>query len=57
LPWILQLHINREQGIGNFPKLNKISHPIMYEDPFDLDYTELLEIVDKDVKMSSMFAW
>jgi hypothetical protein len=42
--------------LQNFRKLNKIGCPMMCEDPFNLDIAELIKAIDKDVKMSSMFA-
>jgi hypothetical protein len=51
LPWILQLHQNQEQGIGNFQKVNKIGRPMMCEDPFDLNFTELTKAIEEDAKL------
>jgi hypothetical protein len=55
LPWILQLHVNREQGIRKFQNLNKIGRPMMCEDPFDINYAEMIKIIDNSAKISAMF--
>jgi hypothetical protein len=54
LPWVLQLHVNREQGIWNFRNVNKIGRPMMCEDPFDLDFVELMKSIEDDSKMTDM---
>jgi hypothetical protein len=51
LPWILQLHQNQEQGIGNFQKVNKIGRPMMCEDPFDPNFGELNKTIEEDAKL------
>jgi hypothetical protein len=56
LPWILQLHMNREQGIRIFRNLNKIGRPMMCEDLFDLDYSEILKAIEDDQRISALFA-
>ena len=56
LPWLLQLHRNREQGIQEFRKLNRIGRPMMCEDPFDFDYAEILEAIEDDKRISEQFA-
>jgi hypothetical protein len=48
LPWVLQLHVNREQGIQTFWNLNRIGRPMMCEDPFDLDFSEILKAIEDD---------
>ena len=55
LPWVLQLHMNREQDIETFRNLNKIGRPVMCEDPFDLDFSEISKIVDNNYKISAPF--
>jgi hypothetical protein len=56
LPWLLQLHRNREQGIRGFRNLNRIGRPMMCEDPFDFEYFEIMEAIDTDLKISRQFA-
>ena len=56
LPWVLQLHVNQEQGIRTFRNLNKIGRPMMCEDLFDLDYSEILKAIKDDQKISGQFA-
>jgi hypothetical protein len=56
LPWVLQLHMNREQGIRTFRNLNKIGRTMMCEDPFDLDYSEILKAIEDDQRISALFA-
>jgi hypothetical protein len=56
LPWVLQLHMNQDQGIRMFRNLNKIGRPMMYEDPFDLDYSEIIKAIEDDQKLSALFA-
>jgi hypothetical protein len=55
LPWVLQLHVNQDQGIRMFRNLNKIGRPMMCEDPFDLDYSEIIKAIEDDMKLSSLF--
>jgi hypothetical protein len=49
------LHVNREQGIRKFQNLNKIGRPMMCEDPFDINYAEMIKIIDNSAKISAMF--
>ena len=42
LSWVSQLYVNREQGIWTIQNLNKKGRPMMYEDLFDLDFTEIM---------------
>jgi hypothetical protein len=56
LPWVLQLHVNQDQGIRMFRNLNKIGRPMMCEDPFDLDYSEIIKAIEDDMKLSPLFA-
>jgi hypothetical protein len=56
LSWILQLHMNWEQDIWAFQNQNKIGRLMMYEDPFDLDYVELMQAIDDDSKKFQQFA-
>jgi hypothetical protein len=55
LPWVLQLHVNQDQGIRMFRNLNKIGRPMMCEDPFDLDYSEIIKAIEDDMKLSPLF--
>jgi hypothetical protein len=55
LPWILQLHMNQEHGIQTFRNQNKIDRPMLCEDPFDLDYAELMKAIDDIMRISSKF--
>jgi hypothetical protein len=48
LPWILQLYMNREQGIRAFRNINKIGRLMMCEDPFDLEYGDLMQAIKDD---------
>ena len=48
LPWILQLHMNQEQGIQAFWILNKIGRLMMCLDPFDLEYGDLMQAINDD---------
>jgi hypothetical protein len=48
LPWILQLHMNREQGIRAFQNVNQIGCPMMCDDPFDLEYGDLMQAIKDD---------
>ena len=52
LPWVLQLHVNQEQGIQKFRNLNRIGRPMMCEDPFGFDYSEILQAIEDDKKIS-----
>jgi hypothetical protein len=54
LPWVLQLHVNQDQDIRMFR--NKIGRPMMCEDPFDLDYSEIIKAIEDDQKLSALFA-
>ena len=54
LPWILQLHVNRKQGIQMVWKLNRIGRSIMCGDPFNLDFAELMKAIEDDSKMPDM---
>ncbi len=56
LPWLLQLHKNREQGIREYRRLNRIGRPMMCKDPFDYEYSEIMEAIDEDLKISAQFA-
>jgi hypothetical protein len=56
LPWVLQLHVNQDQGIRMFQNLNKTGRPMMCEDPFDLDYSEIIKATEDDQKLSALFA-
>jgi hypothetical protein len=56
LPWVLQLHVNWEQGIRMFWNLNRIGQPMMCEDPFDLDFSEILKAIKDDQRISALFA-
>jgi hypothetical protein len=56
LPWVLQLYVNQDQGIRMFQNLNKIGRPMMCEDPFDLDYLEIIKAIEDDQKLSPLFA-
>jgi hypothetical protein len=56
LPWVLQLHVNQDQGIRMFRNLNKIGRPVMCEDPFDLDYSEIIKAIEDNQKLSPLFA-
>jgi hypothetical protein len=56
LPWVLQLHVNQEQGIWTFQNLNRIGWPMMCEDPFDLDFLEILKAIENDQRISALFA-
>jgi hypothetical protein len=56
LPWVLQLHMRRDQGIRTFWNLNKIGRTMMCEDPFDLDYSEILKAIEDDQRISALFA-
>jgi hypothetical protein len=55
LPWVLQLHVNQEQGIQMFHNLNKIDRSMMCEDPFDLDFLEIIKAIEDDQKISALF--
>ena len=35
--------------------LKKIGRPMMYEDPFDLDYTEIMKAIKDNTKGFAMF--
>ena len=50
LPWVLQLYVNQEQGIPTFQNHNRIGRPMMCEDPFDLDFSEILKAIEDDHK-------
>ena len=55
LLWVLQLHVNQEQGIQTFQNLNKIGRSMMYEDLFDLDFLEIIKAIEDDQKVSQLF--
>jgi hypothetical protein len=55
LPWVLQLHMNREQGIQTFRNLNKIGRPMMCEDPFDLNFSKIIKAIEDDQKKFVLF--
>jgi hypothetical protein len=48
LLWILQLHMNQEQGIWAFRNVNQIGRSMMCEDPFDLEYGDLMQAIKDD---------
>jgi hypothetical protein len=56
LPWVLQLHVNREQGIQTFWNHNRIGRPMMCEDPFNLDFSEITKAIEDDQRISALFA-
>ena len=56
LPWVLQLHRNQEQGIRMFRNLHKIGWPMICEDLFDSDYSEIFKAIEDDQKISVLFA-
>jgi hypothetical protein len=35
-----------------FQNLNKIGRPMMCEDPFDLDYSEIIKAIEDNMKLS-----
>ena len=44
-----------EQGIQMFWNYNRIGLSIMSEDPFDLDFAELIKVIDSNSKIPNMF--
>jgi hypothetical protein len=56
LPWILQLHMNREQGIQAFRNENKIGRLMMCEDLFNLDYGDLIQAINEDEDIRKLIA-
>jgi hypothetical protein len=40
--------MNREQGIRAFRNVNQIGRPMMCEDPFDLEYGDLMQAIKDD---------
>jgi hypothetical protein len=38
-----------------FRNLNKIGWPMMCEDPFDLDFSEIIKAIEDDQKISVLF--
>jgi hypothetical protein len=40
--------VSQEQGIRAFWAINKIGRPMMYEDPFDLEYGNLMQAINDD---------
>jgi hypothetical protein len=55
LPWILKLHMNEEQCIWAFCNKNKIGRLMMCEDPFDIDFAELMQAIDDYSKKNYQF--
>jgi hypothetical protein len=39
-----------------FWNLNKIFQPMMCEDPFDLDFSEIIKVVEDNQRISALFA-
>jgi hypothetical protein len=56
LPWILQLHMNHEQGIQAFRNENNLGRPMMCEDPFYLDYVDLMQEINEDEGIRKLVA-
>jgi hypothetical protein len=56
LLWLLQLLMNPEQGNWMFQNQNKLGRPMMHEDPFDLDFVEIMKVIEDNVEISFKFA-
>jgi hypothetical protein len=48
--------MNPEQGNWMFQNQNKLGRPMMHEDPFDLDFVEIMKVIEDNVEISFKFA-
>lgn len=52
LPWLRRLHNSAELGLSSFRHSNPLGRPALSSDPYDLEYTDLMEAILKSNNLS-----